>query len=96
MIVEIRIKLKMLGVPLDGPMNVFCDNNGVVKNTSIPETTLSKKHNSINYQCVREAAADGILRIGKEDMATKLADLLTKFLPYSWKGKLLGCLLYNY
>ncbi|KAL7545529.1 hypothetical protein ACHAWF_008875, partial [Thalassiosira exigua] len=49
MIVELRLKLKSIGVPMVGPANVFCDNQGVVKNTSIPESTLSKKHNSINY-----------------------------------------------
>ena len=96
MIVELRIKLKLFGVPLLGPTNVFCDNNGVVKNTSIPESTLSKKHNSINYHVVREAAAAGILRVGKEDTKTNLADALTKLLPYSRKMDLLGCLLYDY
>jgi hypothetical protein len=25
-------KLRMFGVPIDGPANVFCDNRGVVKN----------------------------------------------------------------
>ena len=68
----------MYGVPIDGPANVFCDNNGVVKNTSLPESTLQKRHNAINYHVVREAAAAGILRVGKEDGATNLADLLTK------------------
>ena len=37
----------MLGVPMDGPANVFCDNNGVVKNTTIPESMLTKKHNAM-------------------------------------------------
>ena len=96
LIVELRIKLKCFGVPLDGPTNVMCDNNGVVKNTSIPESTLNKKHNSINYHVVREAAAAGILRVGKEDTKTNLADALTKLLPYSKKMELLGGLLYDY
>ena len=61
LIVEMRLKLRSIGVPLLGPANVFCDNQGVVKNTSIPESTLSKKHNSINYHVVREAVAAGIL-----------------------------------
>ena len=95
MIVELRIKLKMFGVPIDGPANVFCDNNGVVKNTSIPESTLSKKHNSISYHAVREAAAAGILRVGKEDTKSNLADALTKLLPYDRKMDLLGRLLYK-
>jgi hypothetical protein len=70
----------MFGVPIDGPANIFCDNRGVVKNVSIPESTLMKKHNAINYHAVREAAAAGILRVGKEDGKTNLADLLTKVL----------------
>ena len=63
LIVELRIKLKSIGVPLLGPTNVYCDNQGVVKNTSVPESTLNKKHNSINYHVVREAVAAGILRV---------------------------------
>jgi hypothetical protein len=67
----------MFGVPIDGPTNIFCDNRGVVRNASIPESTLMKKHNAINYHAVREAAAAGILRVGKEDGETNAADLLT-------------------
>jgi hypothetical protein len=37
-----------------------------------------KKHNAINYHAVREVVAAGILRVGKEDGETNLADLLTK------------------
>ena len=80
LIVALRYKLRMFGVPISGPCNVFCDNRGVVKNASIPESVLMKKHNAINYHAVREAAAAGILRVGKEDRATNLADLLTKLL----------------
>lgn len=81
LIVALRYKLRMFGVPVEGPANVFCDNRGVVKNVSIPESTLAKKHNAINYHVVREAVAAGILRVGKEDGQTNLADLLTKVLP---------------
>jgi hypothetical protein len=78
LIVALRYKLRMFEVPIDGPTNVFCDNRGVVRNASIPESTLMKKHNAINCHAVREAAAAGILRIGKEDSETNAADLLTK------------------
>ncbi|KAL7527756.1 hypothetical protein ACHAWF_002296, partial [Thalassiosira exigua] len=67
MIVELRLKFKSIGIPMVGPANVFCDNQGVVKNTSIPESTLSKKHNSVNYHIVWEAAAAGILMVTEED-----------------------------
>ena len=65
MIVEIRIKLKTFWVPLARQENVFCDNNEVVKNTSIPESTLYNKHNTINYHYVHEASVAWILCFGK-------------------------------
>jgi hypothetical protein len=80
MIVALRYKLRMFGVPIDGPTNVFCDNNGVVKNASIPHSTLLKKHNAINYHAVREAVAAQIILVIKEDGMTNLADLFTKVL----------------
>ena len=45
--IVLRYKLRMFGVSLDGPVQVYCDNQGVVKNASIPEPVLSKKHNDI-------------------------------------------------
>jgi hypothetical protein len=78
LIVALRYKLGMFGVPITGPVNVLGENQGVVKNTSIPKSTLNKKHVSIAYHIVRKAAAQGILRVGKEDTATNLGDLFTK------------------
>jgi hypothetical protein len=89
MISALRIKLKCFGVPINGPANVHCDNNGVVQNMSIPESALSKKHNDINYHVIRELVAAGIIRIGKEDTETNIADVFTKLLPYSRKYQLL-------
>ena len=80
MIVALRYKLRMFGVPLRGPASILCDNQGVVKNASVPESALSKRHNAINYHAVREAAAAGIIRVGKEDGNTNLADVFTKCL----------------
>ena len=74
----------------DGPTNVCCDNQGVVKNTSIPESTLCKKHNAVNYHIVREVVAADVMRVGKENTNTNPADALTKLLPYSRKKLLLG------
>ncbi|KAI2499224.1 Reverse transcriptase (RNA-dependent DNA polymerase) [Fragilaria crotonensis] len=95
MIIAMRYKLRMFGVPLEGPAQVFCDNQGVVKNASVPESVLTKKHNAVNYHAVREAAAAGVMEVHKEDTATKLADLLTKVLPSDRRRELLGTILYN-
>ena len=68
----------MFGVLINGPVNIFCDNRGIMKNTSILESTLMIKYNSINYHAVQEAVAAGIIQVGKEDGRTNLADLLMK------------------
>jgi hypothetical protein len=78
LIVAIHYKLRIFGVEINGPANVFCDNRIVVKNMSVLESTLMMKHNAINYHAGREMMAAGILRVGKEDGETNLADLLTK------------------
>jgi hypothetical protein len=74
----LRYKLRMFGLPIEGPTNVFCDNQSVVTNTTKPESTLKRKHNSIAYHRVREAAAAGTIRIAKESHETNIADMLTK------------------
>ena len=48
MLLALRYKLRMFGVPVPEPAAVLCDNQGVVKNASIPESALSKRHNAIN------------------------------------------------
>ncbi len=92
--VALRIQVKMGGVPIDGPADFYCDNNGVVKNTSIPSSQLSKKHNSINFHIIRASAAAGILRVGEEDTETNIADAATKILSFLRSEKLLGPHLY--
>ena len=92
MIESLRYKLRMFGVPIDGPANVFCDNQSVVKNSSLPESTLNKKHNAICYHRVREAAARGMIRMGKEQTQTNIADLLTKVLDTRRRRLLLECI----
>jgi hypothetical protein len=44
-------------VPIDGPLNVFCDTEAVTKNALFPESALKKKHNAITYHRTREAVA---------------------------------------
>jgi hypothetical protein len=95
LIIALRYKLRMFGIPINGPAFVYCDNQGVVKNVTIPESVLSKKHNAINYHAVREAVAANILRVAKEDSSTNLADLLTKPLTEQRRVTLLRSILYN-
>jgi hypothetical protein len=49
LIIALRYKLRMFGVPLSGPANFFCDNQNVVHNATTPESSLNKKNNAICY-----------------------------------------------
>lgn len=78
MIEALRYKLRMFGVPLIGPTNVFCDNKSVVTNASVPSSVLNKRHNAICYHRVREAQAAGTIRVAWIPGTENLADLFTK------------------
>ena len=78
LIQALRYKLRMFGVPIEGPTDIFCDNESVTKNASIPTSVLSKKHNSICYHKVREAHASGAQRVGWIRSEYNQADLFTK------------------
>ena len=80
MVKALRYKLRMFGIPIVGPTNVFCDNEAVTQNTIVPESTLKRKHHSIAYHLCREAVAAKIIRVAFEGTATNLADLFTKLL----------------
>lgn len=78
MIIGLRFKLRCFGIPLDGSINIMCDNEPVTKNVRIPESTLSKKHNVVAYYKCREAVATYIYRCAHKRSPTNLADLFTK------------------
>ena len=76
-IIEMRYMLRMLGVPLDGPSYMFGDNLSVINSSSIPDDTLKKKHNALNYHRVREAIAADILKFIHISSDQNPADILT-------------------
>jgi hypothetical protein len=76
-----RYKLRMMGIPIDGPTYVYCDNMSVVHNTTAPESMLKKKSNSIAYHAVREAVAMGEILISYISTDDNVADIMTKALP---------------
>ena len=81
----LRYKLRMLGIPCDGPSYVFGDNQSVLANTSIPDSTLKKKSQSIAYHFVREGCARDEWRTAYVNTHDNPADLLTKPLPHGTK-----------
>ncbi len=89
-IIGLRFKLRMFGIPIEGPTDVLCDNQSVVNNMSKFESTLDKKHASITYHAVRWGVAAGVIRVGKIDKDENLADAFTKRLSANKRGYLFG------
>ncbi len=91
---SLRYKLRMFGIPIDGPADVFCDNESVFKNVSIPTSILSKKQHSISYHSCRESVAAKIMWIAKEGTLTNLSDVFTKTQSKNKREGLLGRFMY--
>ena len=81
MILEVRYKLRMLGVPLKKASLLVGDNMSVVLNTTIPSSPLKKKHLGCAYHRVRETIAAGIIEYGHVESKENIADIFTKPLP---------------
>ena len=90
----LRYKLRMMGVPIEGPTNVYCDNNTVVSNSSLAESTLKKEYLSVSYHKTRECGAKGAVRIGYASSDTNLADTCTKVLTGNNKCQKIKYILY--
>lgn len=94
LVMGLRYKIRMFGIPIEGPTNIFCDNEAVYKNASQPDSTLSKKQHSIAYHFCREKVASGVCRLAKENTKTNLADVFTKTMNKPKREELLGGFMY--
>ena len=91
---HLRFKLRMFGIPLsyddgpDLPTYVFCDNEGLVKNATLVESSLNKKHSAIAYHFVRWNVAAGAISIAWISTHLNLSDAFTKVLPETKRDQL--------
>ena len=76
----LRYKLRMMGIECEGPAYIQGDNQSVLANTTIPESTLKKKSQSLCYHFVREGVARDEWRTTYLNTNENEADLLTKIL----------------
>ena len=77
-IIALRYKLRMIGIPIEGPARIFCNNEAVYKNASDATLTLKKKYQSIAYHFLRQSVAASIVIIYREDSDTNLTNICTK------------------
>ena len=81
-VMDIRILMRDMGIPLDGPAWLFGDNNSVIISGTIPSSMLNKRHNALAYHRVRSAIAAKVMYFCYVPSQENIADILTKFLPF--------------
>ena len=95
LIIEWRYKLRMLGVVIEESSYLVGDNMAVVINTTLPSSSLKKKHQACNYHRVREAIAAGFVKFGHIDSSENVADICTKPLGGPEFSRLIGKYLFR-
>ena len=85
-IIDLRTTLRYLGVPIQDRAYLFGDNQSVITSSTIPHSSISKRHNALSYHRVREAIVARILRFFKIDGKDNPADILSKHCghPQMW------------
>ena len=71
-------KLRMMGIPCESPVCIEADNQSVLANTTISDSTLKKKSQSIAYHMVIEGDARDERRTTYISTHDNEANLLTK------------------
>ena len=77
----LQYKLRMMGIPCGEPTYVSGDNQSVLANTTVHESTL-KKSQSIAYHFVRKGCARDEWQTAYVNTHLNPSDLLTKPLPH--------------
>ena len=83
----LKYKLQMMGITCDEPAYIEADNQSVLANTTIPDSTLKSQSQSISYHMVREGTARDEWRTIYVSTHENEADLLTKQLASGPKRK---------
>ena len=76
----LHYNLQMMGIPCEGPAYISGDNQYVLENTTISDSTLKKKSQSIAYNFIHEVAAQDEWRTSYVNTHGNGTDLLTKLL----------------
>ena len=77
-LMDLRLTLRYLGVPIRERDFMFGDNKSVVDSSNIPHGKLSKRHNALSYHRVREAIAFKIVALTFIPSTINPDDILSK------------------
>eukprot|EP00957_Ditylum_brightwellii_P170745 12996368-Ditylum_brightwellii.AAC.1 len=73
----LQYKLQMMGIPCEGSAYIYGNNESILANTTIPDSTLKKKSQSIAYHFVREGSVSDEQQTSYGDASENESDLLT-------------------
>jgi Reverse transcriptase (RNA-dependent DNA polymerase) len=93
-IIDLRTTLRYLGVPVHTKSFMFGDNQAVVTNSTIPHSSLNKRHNALAYHRVREMIAGKVLGYYWIDGKQNPADVVSKHWSYPQVWHLLKPILF--
>ena len=93
-IIEFRLVLRYLGVPIREHSYMFGDNESVVNSATTIHSKLHKRHVMLSYHRVRECIASGMIVFTHISGKVNPADLLSKHWGYSQVRTFLRCLLF--
>ena len=68
----------MMGIPVNSPAFIHGDNQSVLWNTTVPESTLKRKSSSVAYHFVREGVSKDMWRTAYVRTNENVADVFTK------------------
>ena len=102
-IMDHRMTLRYLGVPVHNMTYMFGDNKSEVDSSTILQSKLNKRHNALSYNHKREAVAAKIINFSHIPGKLNPADILSKHWSYNhiwctlqpllfWKGDTLQLL----
>jgi hypothetical protein len=77
-IIDLRLTLRYLGVPINGASMMFGDNESMVNSAAIPHSRMHKRWVALSYHRVRWAVAAGVIRIYHVAGKKNPADILSK------------------
>ena len=81
-IIDLRLTLRYLGIPIDGRSYLFGDNESVTKSANLPQSALKKRHVALSFHRVREAVASDWLIFAHIPGDHNPADILSKHWGY--------------
>ena len=81
-IVDHRMSVRYLGVPLNVKSYAFGDNESMIDSSTVPHAKLHARHNILNYHYVRSMIAAGYVILTHIPSGDNISDVLSKHWGY--------------